>query len=110
MTASPKKTTQLTAEEWKQLALLNASQLMNFLQGIPGNTESGSAGLTEQHMLLIGGHLDRMASFLRAWSVARVEVPPAQVEVPAEPPVAEAAKKGGWPKGKSRKVKEAVAA
>jgi hypothetical protein len=112
MTASPaKKTTQLTPEEWKQLALLNVQQLGSFLQNIPGNTESGSAGLTEQHLQLIGGHLDRFGSFLRAWSLARVDVPPA-VEVAEDDAAPETmtAKKGGWPKGKPRKAKEAEAA
>lgn len=117
MTALPKKTTQLTPEEWKQLVLLNVSQLGTFLQNIPGNTESGSAGFTEQHMQLIGGHLDRMGSFMRAWLVSRVDVPPSEVEMPEDDLVtAESGsgggevRKGGWPKGKPRKSKDAEAA
>mgnify|MGYP000863056245 FL=1 len=115
-TASPKKTAQLTPEEWKQLVLLNVSQLGTFLQNIPGNTESGSAGLTQQHLQLIGGHLDRFGSFLRAWSVSRVEVPPAEVEVPEEAVTAEGGagaeapkRKGGWTAGKPRKPNVAPA-
>lgn len=119
MTASPKKTTQLTPDEWKQLALLNVSQLGTYLQNIPGNTETGSAGLTPQHLQLIGGHLDRFGSFLRAWSVARVDVPPSEVDVPDDSVSAEGGagadvpappRKGGWPKGRSRKANGAEAA
>lgn len=109
--AAPNKVAQLTPEEWKQLVLLNAAQLQNWLQGIPGNTESGAAGVTADHLALVDGHLNRLRTFLRAWSVAKIDVP-AQRSAPSQPATstidAAAKGKGGWPKGKKRTPRAAV--
>lgn len=113
------KVAQLTPEEWKQLVLLNAAQLQNYLQGIPGNTETGVSGLSDKHMSLIAGHVDRFQTFLIAWSKARIMVSPPvsaeasapEADAPAHANGAEpAAKKGGWPKGKKRSPKQPEAA
>lgn len=104
------KVAKLTPEEWKQLVLLNTAQLQNYLQSIPGNTETGVAGFTDQHMAIIDGHFARGRAFMRAWSLSTVEVAPAaQPPAPAhqangaEPPKPH---KGGWPKGKKRTPKQ----
>lgn len=121
-TASPSgKVAQLTPEEWKQLVLLNAAQLQNYLQSIPGNTEGGASGLNDGNLALIDAHIARGRSFMRAWSLARLTVPQqatapqpqAQDGAPAPEQAngAEPAPKrtGGWPKGKKRTPKHPVA-
>lgn len=118
MTASPKKTIQFTPEEWKKLVLVNVKQLHDWLENVPGNTETGRAALTEEHLQLIGGHLSRTYEFLIAWSKSRVDVPPTAVEMPEEAASQDEAteaepvepRKGGWPKGKPRKARDAEAA
>lgn len=98
---------QLNPEEWKQLVLLNAAQLQNYLQTIPGSTEGGASGLTDQHMALIDGHIARGQLFMRAWAVSRLTAAP-QVDAPAKAAngatngAHEPTRKGGWPKGKPR--------
>lgn len=106
MTEATPKTTTLTGEEFKTLAITNVVQLQNWLQSIPGHVESGSSGLSAEHLALIDNHLNRCRMFLRSWSLTKVAVAPVQVEQPAgdtKPNGAEASKgKGGWPKGKKR--------
>lgn len=98
------KVAQLTPEEWKQLVLLNMAQLQSYLQTVPGNTETGTSGLTDQHLALIDQHLARGRAFVRAWALARVEMAPVNVAQPEARPngAQEPKRKGGWPKGKSR--------
>lgn len=108
MTEQTGKVAKLTPEEWKQLVLLNTAQLQNHLQAIPGNTETGAAGLTEHHLALIDTHIGRGRAFMRAWSLATLEIAP--VVQPHQAPVqhtngAEPKGKGGWPKGKRRTPK-----
>lgn len=97
------KTTSLTPEEWKQLCLLNVTQLHNFLQGVPAQTEGGVAGISDQHLALIEGHLQRGSAFLRAWQKSRPVIPVAKADDQSKPVEANGVKrKGGWPKGKKR--------
>lgn len=97
------KTTQLTAEEWKQLCLLGVAQLNTFVQQI-------AVPPTGEHFALIDSHLERWRTHMGAWAASKVvldPVPPQQAvrTAPAgngaEPPK----KKGGWPLGKKRKPK-----
>ncbi|MDE2096881.1 MAG: hypothetical protein KGL39_06500 [Patescibacteria group bacterium] len=103
--------TTLTGEEWRQLCLVNATQMHQFLTGIPGVNESGAPGLTADHLLSAFSHLERMQQFLTAWSKARAPQP--EVNAPAQqesaPPNLETPPKrrGGWPAGKPRKPKVA---
>lgn len=104
------KVAQLTPEEWKQLCILNMVQLHNYLQSIPGNTETGASGLTDQVRNIIDAHLARGHTFLRAWQLSRFEMPQVRVAQPAAPASNGAVKKGGWPKGKKRTRKPATPA
>lgn len=96
------KTAQLTPEEWKQLCILNAAQLQNFLQSIPGNTETGASGLTDEAMSIVDMHMARGRTFLGAWARAKFEMP--KVAQPAAQHHGNGAekRKGGWPLGKKR--------
>lgn len=119
-------TTALSPDEWKTLCMVNVTQLHSFLQNIPPMMETGVAGLTDEHLALIDGHLNRQRAFLNAWRRARaagtVAEPVPQQEQPTptrHPPVmleqqasgepaqnghdtAPKKKRGGWPKGKKR--------
>lgn len=108
-TPTPAKTIQLKGEQWKQLALLHVAQLSQYLQNIPGNIETGAAGLTDQHMAMIDQHLQEGAMILGAWRRSRGPViPQPQVQVEAQAPATptngatEPKRKGGWQKGRKR--------
>jgi hypothetical protein len=64
-------------------------------------------GLTADNIGLIKGHLGRLDQFLAAWARSRPIEPEekkAEPEAPAEANGAAPVKRrGGWPKGKSRK-------
>lgn len=103
----PQKTTQLTPEEWKQLCILNVTQLHSFIQGIPSHTEGGVAGINDHHLALIEGHLQRGAAFLRAWQKSKTIIPVAEEAAPQETADEAPKRKGGWPKGKKRTARGA---
>lgn len=65
----------LKGEQWKQLALLSYTQLAQHLQGIPGNTESGDAGITDEQLALIDSHLSEARLFLRSWRATKLIMP-----------------------------------
>lgn len=108
------QTTSLSPDEWKALCLTNVAQLHTFLNGIPPISEGGLSGITDQHMALIEGHLNRQSAFLNAWrrskAVGTVAQAESQPEAPAPAQTANGAqapkRKGGWPRGKSRKAKQ----
>lgn len=107
MTEASPKVTQLTPEEWKSIVLVNFTQLTNWLQAIPGNTETGASGLTEERIQSIEAHLTRTATLLHGWSKAKLtitEAPKAQAAAPAEQAngAAPPKRRGGWPAGKPR--------
>lgn len=106
MTDSP-KTMQLAPADWRQLCILNVEQLHGFVSGIPAQTEAGLAALTDEHMALIDAHVARGRAMLTAWRKSRVPMmaapEPVRAEQKATNGAAEPKKKGGWPKGKSRK-------
>lgn len=111
MTAeTTRKVTILTPDEWKALCINNTGQLHGYLQSIPGVTEGGISGLSDQHLAMIDHHLGRFGAFLNAWKVARVDLPAAaqpqeaapQAEEPKPNGMKEPKRKGGWPKGKPR--------
>lgn len=77
------QTIQLKGEQWKQLALLSYSQLVTHLQAVPGNIESGEAGITDQNLAAIDQHLAEARLFLRSWRAARL-VMPTQVAAPVQ--------------------------
>jgi len=62
----------LKGEQWKQLALLSYTQLVNHLQSIAGNVESGEAGITDQNLAAIDAHLAEARLFLRSWRLAKI--------------------------------------
>lgn len=107
------KVAKLNPEEWKQLVVLNAVQLQNYLQSIPGTLEGGASGLTGQHQAAIDEHVARGRTFMRAWSLATLDMPtqPKQAAQPKVPQTngAAAPKKGGWPKGRKRTPKQPAA-
>lgn len=101
--ADTPKTTSLTGEEFKSLALTNVGQLHTWLTNIAPHLEGGAAGLTAEHIGLIEAHMNRCLMFLRSWSLTKMPQAPVQVQAPqptngAEPPKA----RGGWPKGRKR--------
>lgn len=73
----------LKGEQWKQLALLSYTQLAQHLQSIPGNTESGDAGITDDQLALIDAHLSEARLFLRSWRATKIMMP-AQVQTPVQ--------------------------
>ncbi len=93
------QTIMLKGEQWKQLALLSYTQLVTHLQGVPGNVESGEAGITDEGLALIDQHLAEARLFLRSWRAARVVQRVAPVEAKAN---------GAVPKkrGRPRKVQQ----
>lgn len=100
---------QLLPADWRQLVLLNLEQLHGFISEIHPMTESGVSALTDEHMAIVGAHVARGQELLVAWRKSRMP----GLAAPAKPAEAKAAqtngvetakaKKGGWPKGKSRK-------
>lgn len=105
MSTAP-RTMQLLPPHWKQLALLNAMQLQDFINSIPSHTEAGASALTDEAMAIIDGHLQEGRAFLQAWKVSRMPTLAAPQQKVAQPQANGAAQekcKGGWPKGKPRK-------
>lgn len=88
------KTTALTPAEWRGLCMLNVAQMHAWLESSAPNLDAAALPGME-------AHLDRIRSFLRAWSVSQ---PPKPVEtVEAKANGAAPVKKGGWPLGRPRK-------
>jgi len=107
MSSPAKPVMQLRPGEWKQNALFNLAGIQNYVLSIPDQVESGAAGIQPEHLALIDAEIERVRLFLRSWQRSRFDVPSAE---PAQEPhagngAAEPKRKGGWPKGKSRKVK-----
>lgn len=109
--ATQPKTIALDAANWQVLAISNSAQLTQFLQNTPMPTE--------ETIKLIDAHVAKLGLFLHAWMRAAppitAQAEPAKVAAAADPAPAPAAngaakRKGGWPKGRSRKprVVEAV--
>lgn len=72
MTEQP-KSTQLSPEEWKQLCVLNAKQLFDYINNLPSmarETEESPvvSGMTPQHIAAIEAHIMRGSQFLNAWA------------------------------------------
>lgn len=106
-TPAPRQTIAPTADEFKTLAMTNVQQLMNFLSSIPPHVESGAAGITQVQLDLIDRQMNRCRTWLRSWSLTKIDVPPQSVQArPDETAKASetngATRKGGWPKGKKR--------
>lgn len=107
MTETTPKTMQLQPSHWRELALLNVSQLHGFLSQVPAVMESGQSGMTDELITRIESHINEQRAFLRAWRLARI--PQAAASQPQEAQQQangahepEVKKKGGWPKGKKR--------
>lgn len=107
MTESP-RTMQLLPADWRQLVLLNLEQLHGFISEIHPMTEAGVSALTDQHMAIVEAHVARGQQLLGAWRKSRMP----GLAAPVKPAEAKAAqtngaepvkRRGGWPKGKSRK-------
>lgn len=67
------KSTQLSPEEWKQLCVLNAKQLFDYINNLPSmarETEESPvvSGMTPQHIAAIEAHIARGSQFLNAWA------------------------------------------
>lgn len=100
MTDAP-RTTMLFTEEWRSLCVGSAQQLVGFFANVPHPTPE-ALELFEQHMA-------RLKMFATAWGATPVLQAPKQ-QAPAGNPfgtrhngASEPKRKGGWPKGKSRK-------
>lgn len=113
MTDTPAKTMQLAPADWRQLCLLNIEQSHAFVTAIDPVNENGGAAITDQHMALIEEHFARQRAFLRGWKLSRIPQmaapQPTQVQQQGNGKHVEAVAKprrGGWPKGKSRKPKQ----
>lgn len=66
---------QLKGEQWKQLALLNLTQLIKGLESVTGNTEGGESGMSDEFLAKIDTHLAEMRLYLRSWRASKIVVP-----------------------------------
>ena len=94
------KTMQLAPADWKQLCLLNAAQLHNYIEMIPPHNEGGASALTDEAVREIDAHLERGRALLRAWRVSRIPAMVAEVKVQTKPAV-----NGAVPKRRGRPPK-----
>lgn len=92
------KTAHLTVSEWQAVCLRNVEELHAALKGLAYPTDE-IIGRIDQHMA-------RWATFMRSWKLAgeqQNEPPKTETVQPAPVEAAPVKKKGGWPKGRSRK-------
>lgn len=87
------KTAQLSPEEWKQLCLVNLTQLHGGITNMAPQLEGGNPGMNSEVIASIEAHLARFTSFLGAWARSRpvplvqaAQSVPAQVNGATEPP------------------------
>lgn len=87
MMSEQPKSTQLSPEEWKQLCVLNAKQLFDYINNLPSmarETEESPviSGMTPQHIAAIEAHITRGSQFLNAWARSK---PVQEAANPAQP-------------------------
>lgn len=100
------KTLALSSREWNALLTVNATDLANLFQAQPIPTPELCAQLAQR--------IDRMRAILPGWLASVPHAAPDAPKESAQPSAQVAAqangaapKKGGWPKGKPRKKRNA---
>lgn len=103
------KTVALDAAEWQSLVTFNFARLNQYLAQLPA--------LTDRELPAIEANIQRAQALMRGWKHAcGVQALQAQQSAPAAVPdapvangAAEPKRKGGWPKGRSRKAAQQAA-
>jgi len=96
-----KTATKLTTSEWQAVCLRDIEELYTALKGI--------AYPTDEALAQIDRHMARWSTFMRSWKLTGEQqsgpaAPESEKAVEtAEPAKPAVKKKGGWPKGRSRK-------
>lgn len=96
-------TLSIDASEWRVLFSANIARVNDFI--------NQNATLSAEHLKLLHEHMDRAKLLASAWAAATPQAAPEQAaqamaEAPAD--VQTERKKGGWPKGRSRKQAQQV--
>lgn len=107
------KTLSLNTNEWQSLLLANFQGGFNWVQN------HAAVAPTEEDTRSLLAHIDRMHDLVVAWHASGAGAAQTQPDVaeqsppPVPPPAAEAVapapRKGGWPKGKKRNVRQEAA-